>query len=92
MTKQIALTNLHRNAAKVISDLRSGPVVVTRRGHPTAVMMDIATFAQIVRDLKEIQRACILELVRAGLADHKAGRVSSHAHVVRRIRKHRSTR
>lgn len=87
MIKQITVTDLQRNAAKIIADLENGPVVVSQRGHRVAVMIDAETFAQIERDLKEIERKRVIEIVQAGLADYRAGRVLPQAEVVRRVRK-----
>lgn len=87
MIKQITVTDLQRNAAKIIADLENRPVVVSRRGRRVAVMIDAKTFAQIERDLKEIERKRVIEIVQTGLADYRAGRVLSQAEVVRRVRK-----
>lgn len=92
MIKQVTVTDLQRNAAKVISELGKGPVVVSQRGRPAAVIIDTETFERIERELEEVERKRVLEIVRAGLADYKAGRVISHAEVVRRVRKRRVTR
>lgn len=92
MIKQVTVTDLQRNAAKVISDLGKGPVVVSHRGRPAAVIIDTETFERIERELEEVERKRVLEIVQAGLADYKAGRVISHAEVVRRVRKRRATR
>lgn len=87
MFKQVTVSDLQNNAAKIIGDLKKGPVVVSRRGRRAAVIIDAETFSQIERELKEIDRKRIIEIVQAGLADYKAGRVVSHAKVVRRVRK-----
>lgn len=92
MIKQVTVTDLQRNAAKVISELGKGPVVVSQRGRPAAVIIDTETFERIERELEEVERKRVLEIVQAGLADYKAGRVISHAEVVRRVRKRRATR
>ena len=92
MIKQVTVTDLQRNAAKVISDLGKGPVVVSQRGRPAAVIIDTETFERIERELEEVERKRVIEIVHAGLADYKAGRVVSHAEVVRRVRKRRATR
>ena len=92
MIKQVTVTDLQRNAAKVISDLGKGPVVVSQRGRPAAVIIDTETFERIERELEEVEHKRVVEIVQAGLADYKAGRVISHAEVVRRVRKRRATR
>lgn len=92
MIKQVTVTDLQRNTAKVINDLEDGPVIVSQRGRPAAIIIDPETFAQIERELDEIERKRVIEIVEAGLADYKAGRVLSHAEVVRRVRKRRAKR
>ena len=92
MIKQVTVTDLQRNAAKVINELGKGPVVVSQRGRPAAVMIDTKTFERIERELDEVERQRVIEIVRAGMADYKAGRVLSHAEVVRRVRKRRAAR
>jgi prevent-host-death family protein len=92
MIKQVTVTDLQRNAAKVINDLRDGPVVVSQRGRPAAVIIDTATFERIEREIDEIEKKRVMEVVEAGLADYRAGRVVSHAEVVRRLRKRRAAR
>jgi prevent-host-death family protein len=86
MIKQVTVTDLQNNAAKIIRDLRNGPVVVSQRGRRVAVIIDAETFAEIERKLKEIERKHIIEIVPTGLADYRAGRVAPHATVVRRVR------
>ncbi|HEY3136972.1 MAG TPA: type II toxin-antitoxin system Phd/YefM family antitoxin [Blastocatellia bacterium] len=92
MIRQVTVTDLQRNAAKVISELEKGPVVVSQRGRPAAVIIDTKTFERIERELDEVERQRVIEIVRAGMADYKAGRVLSHAEVVRRVRKRRAAR
>ena len=92
MIRQVTVTDLQRNAAKVISELGKGPVVVSQRGRPAAVIIDTKTFERIERELDEVERQRVIEIVRAGMADYKAGRVLSHAEVVRRVRKRRAAR
>ena len=92
MIKQVTVTDLQRNAAKVISDLGKGPVVVSQRGRPAAVIIDTDTFERIERELEEVDHKRVIEIVQAGLADYKAGRVIPHAEVVRRVRKRRAAR
>ena len=92
MIKQVTVTDLQRNAAKVINELGKGPVVVSQRGRPAAVIIDTDTFERIERELEEAERKHIIEIVQAGLADYKAGRVIPHSEVVRRVRKSRASR
>ena len=90
MIKQITVTDLQRNAAKVIGNLEDGPVIVSQRGRPAAVIINADTFERIERELEETETRRVLEVVEAGLASYKAGRTSPHAEVVRRVRKLRA--
>ncbi len=92
MLKQVTVTDLQRNAAKVINDLEDGPVVISQRGRPAAVIIDTETFERIERALEEFETNRVIEVVEAGLESYRAGRTSPHADVVRRIRKRRSRR
>jgi prevent-host-death family protein len=87
MIKQVTVTDLQRNAAKVISELGKGPVVVSQRGRPAAVIIDTETFERIERELEEVERKRVLEIVQAGLASYKAGRTSPQSAVERRVRR-----
>jgi len=87
MIKQVTVTDLQRNAAKVISDLGKGPVVVSQRGRPAAVIIDTETFERIENELEEIERKRVIEIVQAGLASYKAGRTSPQSVVERRVRR-----
>jgi prevent-host-death family protein len=92
MIKQVTVTDLQRNAAKVINDLGKGPVVVSQRGRPAAVIIDTDTFERIEREIEEMEKKRIMEVVEAGLASYRAGRTSSQSEVERRVRKRLSVR
>lgn len=87
MIKQVTVTDLQRNAAKVISELGKGPVVVSQRGRPAAVIIDTETFERIERELEEVERKRVHEIVQAGLASYEAGRTSPQSEVERRVRR-----
>jgi prevent-host-death family protein len=89
MIKQVTVTDLQRNAAKVISELESGPIIISQRGRPSAVIIDTQTFEQVERLLEEHETKQVLEIIEAGLASHQEGRTSSHSEVARRARKRR---
>ena len=89
MIKQVTVTDLQRNAAKVIGSLIDGPVIVSQRGRPAAVIIDTATFEQMEQMIEEIEGKRVTEVVEAGLASYKAGRISTHAQVARRFQKGR---
>jgi len=86
MFKQVTVNDLQHNAAKIIGDVKKGPVAVSQRGRRAAVIIDAEIFSQIEQELKEIDRKRIVEIVQAGLADYKAGNVVPHDKVVRRVR------
>ncbi len=86
MFKQVTVNDLQNNAAKIIGDVKKGPVAVSQRGRRAAVIIDAEIFSQIEQELKEIDRKRIVEIVQAGLADYKAGNVVPHDKVVRRVR------
>lgn len=90
MIRQVTVTDLQRNAARVINDLAGGPVVVSQRGRPAAVIIDTKTFEQIERALEEAETARVIEIIEVGLRSHRAGRTSPHAEVVRRVRQRRA--
>lgn len=90
MIKQVTVTDLQRNAAKIINELEGGPVVVSQHGRPAAVIIDTETFEHIERTLEEVETRRVIEVVNAGLASYKAGRTSPHSEVVRRVRKRRA--
>ncbi len=92
MIRQVTVTDLQRNAAKVISELGKGPVVVSQRGRPAAVIIDTDTFEHIEREIDELEKKRILEVVQAGLASYRAGRTSPQSEVERRVLKRLSRR
>ena len=60
---------------------RSGaPLVVTQNGKPAGVLLSPLAFDELTA------RARFVEAVQEGLADVEAGRVRSHAEVVRQMR------
>ena len=92
MIKQVTVTDLQRNATKVIRELGKGPVIISQRGRPAAVIMDTETFTQIEQALEEVERKQVIELVEAGMNSLKAGRTLTHAEVERHVRKRRARR
>ena len=86
MIKQVTVTDLQRRAAEVIGGLKEGPVVVSQRGRPAAVIVTAEAYEQMERALAEAEARQVREIVEAGLASHRAGRTSSQASVARRVR------
>ena len=92
MIKQVTITDLQRRAAEVIGDLADGPVLISQRGRPAAVIIASDAYEQIERALEEVEARRVQEVVEAGLASYEAGRVSPHAAVARRVRQRRARR
>jgi len=92
MIKQVTVTDLQRRAAEVLDGLGEGPVVVSQRGRPAAVLMTAEAYEQIERALEEVEANRVIEVVEAGLASYEAGRISSQATVARRVRQRRTRR
>ena len=86
MIKQVTVTDLQRRAAEVISHLREGPVVISQRGRPAAVIVTAEAYEQMERALAEVEARHVREIVEAGLSSYRARRTSSQATVARRVR------
>lgn len=86
MIKQVTVTDLQRRAAAVINSLREGPVVISQRGRPAAVIITAEAYEQMEQALLEVEAKRVREIVEAGLASHRAGRTSAQATVARRVR------
>jgi len=92
MMKQVTISDLQRRAAEVINELDDGPIIVSQRGRPAAVLLGAEAFDEIERALEEAERKRVLEVVQAGLASQKAGRTVPHSAVARRVRQARARR
>ena len=86
MIKQVTITDLQRRAAEVISSLREGPVVVSQRGRPAAVILTAEAYEQMEQAVAEVEAKQVREIVEAGLSSYRAGHTSSQATVARRVR------
>lgn len=86
MIKQVTVTDLQRRAAEVISSLREGPVVISQRGRPAAVIVTAEAYEQMERALADVEAKQVREIVEAGLSSYRVGRTSSQAAVARRVR------
>jgi prevent-host-death family protein len=86
MIKQVTVTDLQRRAAEVISSLREGPVVVSQRGRPAAVIVTAEAYEQMEQALADVEAKQVREIVEAGLSSYRARRTSSQAAVARRVR------
>jgi prevent-host-death family protein len=86
MLKQVTVSDLQRRAAEVISDLQEGPVVISQHGRPAAVIVTAEAYEQMERALAEVEARQVREIVEAGHGGYRAGHVSPHSTVARRIR------
>ncbi len=86
MIKQVTVTDLQRRAAEVISSLTEGPIVVSQRGRPAAVIVTAEAYEQMEQALAEVEAKQVREIVEAGLSSYRAGHTSSQATVARRVR------
>ena len=86
MIKQVTVTDLQRRAAEVISSLRDGPVVISQRGRPAAVILTAEAYEQMEQAVAEVEAKQVREIVEAGLSSYGAGRTSPQAAVTRRVR------
>lgn len=86
MIKQVTVTDLQRRAAEVISSLRDGPVVISQRGRPAAVILTAEAYEQMEQAVAEVEAKQVREIVEAGLSSHRSGRTSPQAAVARRVR------
>ena len=86
MIKQVTVTDLQRRAAEVISSLTEGPIVVSQRGRPAAVIVTAEAYEQMEQAMAEVEAKQVREIVEAGLSSYRAGHTSSQATVARRVR------
>ena len=86
MIKQVTVTDLQRRAAEVISSLREGPVVISQRGRPAAVIVTAEVYEQMEQALADVEAKQVREIVEAGLSSYHAGRTSPQTTVARRVR------
>ena len=69
MIKQVTVTDLQRRAAEVISGLQEGPIVISQRGRPAAVIVTAEAYEQMEQALAEVEAKQVREIVEAGLAN-----------------------
>jgi prevent-host-death family protein len=86
MIKQVTVTDLQRRAAEVISGLTEGPVIVSQRGRPAAVIVTAEAYEQMEQALAEVEARRVREIVEAGLSSYRASRTSPQQAVARRVR------
>lgn len=71
----IPITDLQRQAAKVVSDVNksSEPIIITQRGRPAAVLLSAKRYAEIEEDLAEFDDLELEYLIALGEKAKKEG-------------------
>lgn len=82
--KPISYIKQHTN--KVLDQLRKTgrPIVITQHGEPAAILEDVHSYEE------RQETAALLELVRQGIADIKAGKVVNHEDVLESVKENLS--
>jgi prevent-host-death family protein len=77
------VTNLKRNATKILSELLEdrSPILITQHGIPTAYLVDVVTFEALQNRLR------LLEGIARGERAIQDNRISSHLQAKRRLRR-----
>lgn len=75
----IPITDLQRQAAKILSDVNksSEPIIITQRGRPAAVLLSAKRYAEIEEDLAEFDDLELEHLIEQGLRAKAAGNTIS---------------
>jgi prevent-host-death family protein len=83
----IPVTDLQRQAAKVLSDVNasSEPIIITQRGRASAVLLSAKRYAEIEKDLEAFDDLELERLIAAGERDIANGNTLSHEEVKRRL-------
>lgn len=74
--KKISSTTLQENAAQVLRDVKQcgGPVTITERSRPVAVLVDFETFVTMQKRLRELEEADLQRVIAQGRKEHQQGR------------------
>ena len=83
--KTMPLSEVRRTLPKLVSESgrRLDRTIITRKGKAEAVLMGMEEYESWVETLEIISRPETLKALREGIADLKAGRVSSFEEVVK---------
>ena len=83
--KTMPLSEARRTLPKLVSESsrRMNRTIITRNGKAEAVLMGMEEYESWVETLEIISRPETLKALREGIADLKAGRVSSFEEVVK---------
>ncbi|NOT47952.1 MAG: type II toxin-antitoxin system Phd/YefM family antitoxin [Acidobacteria bacterium] len=87
MDKIIPVTDLQRQAAKVLSDVNksSGPIIITQRGRASAVILSAKRYAEIEEDLALLDDFELEHLIAEGLREKEAGNSISMEEAKKRL-------
>lgn len=87
MKNIIPITDLQRQAAKILSDVNksSEPIIITQRGRATAVLLSAKRYAEIEEDLAEFDDLELEYLIALGEKAKASGDVLSHEEVRSRL-------
>ena len=83
--KTMPLSEARRTLPKLVSESsrRMNRTIITRKGKAEAVLMGMEEYESWVETLEIVSRPETLKALREGIADLKAGRVSSFEEVVK---------
>lgn len=83
--KTMPLSEARRTLPKLVSESsrRMDRTIITRKGKAEAVLMGMEEYESWVETLEIVSRPETLKALREGIADLKAGRVSSFEEVVK---------
>ncbi len=87
MNTIIPVSDLQRQAAQILTDLNksSEPVIITRRGRASAVMVSAKRYAEIEEYLQAFDDHELESLISEGERDIAAGNTLTHDEVKRRL-------
>jgi prevent-host-death family protein len=87
MKNIIPVTDLQRQAARVLSDLKgsSEPIVITQRGRAAAVLLSAKRYAEIEEELQAFNDLELERLLAEAERDIENGNTLTHDEVKRRL-------
>ncbi len=85
MKNIIPVTDLQRQAAQILSELDSEPVIITQRGRASAVLLSARRYAEIEEDLQMLDDLELLQMVEESKQEIKDGKTVSHEDVKKRL-------
>ncbi|MCS7273784.1 MAG: type II toxin-antitoxin system prevent-host-death family antitoxin [Candidatus Bipolaricaulota bacterium] len=76
MPKKITSTKLQESIAQVLEDVKEcgGPVTITERSRPIAVLIGFESFMALQERLRELEEAQLQQIVAQGRQEHEQGR------------------